>query len=102
MNKQTNNKKMLPEKPGIGNEDPQNKNQSLIFIGYGAWFLSLITFTLFRNANSSGVETFQQSFYEMVKQGDVKLITVIRNKDIVRVSINPDSLKAKSSFTVIS
>ncbi|MBK8712768.1 MAG: ATP-dependent zinc metalloprotease FtsH [Niastella sp.] len=99
MNKQTNNKKMLPEKPGIGNEDPQNKKPKFnIYWIWGLVFLSLITFTLFRNANSSGVETFQQSFYEMVKQGDVKLITVIRNKDIVRVSINPDSLKAKSSF----
>ncbi len=99
MNKQTNNKKMLPEKPGIGNEDPQNKKPKFnIYWIWGLVFLSLITFTLFRNANSSGVETFQQNFYEMVKQGDVKLITVIRNKDIVRVSINPDSLKAKSAF----
>ncbi|MBN8834146.1 MAG: ATP-dependent zinc metalloprotease FtsH [Sphingobacteriales bacterium] len=90
---------MLPEKPGIGNEDPQNKKPKFnIYWIWGLVFLSLITFTLFRNANSSGVETFQQNFYEMVKQGDVKLITVIRNKDIVRVSINPDSLKAKSAF----
>jgi cell division protease FtsH len=44
------------------------------------------------------LETDQQKFYELLKQGDVTEIKTIRNKKIVRVYINNDSIKNKPAF----
>jgi len=81
--------------PPMG-EDPQKKKSKFsIYWIYGFIFLAIITYNLFRNVNSSGIETDQQKFYEMLKQGDVDEIKTIRNKKLVRVFLNPDSLKNK-------
>ena len=81
--------------PPMG-EDPQKKKSKFsIYWVYGFIFLAIITYNLFRGVNSSGIETDQQKFYEMLKQGDVSEIKTIRNKKLVRVFLNPDSLKNK-------
>jgi cell division protease FtsH len=81
--------------PPMG-EDPQKKKSKFsIYWIYGFIFLAIITYNLFRGVNSSGIETDQQKFYEMLKQGDVDEIKTIRNKKLVRVFLNPDSLKNK-------
>jgi cell division protease FtsH len=45
--------------------------------------------------SSAGVETDQLKFYEMLKQGDVQQIQTVRNRKIVRVFVQKDSLLAK-------
>lgn len=80
-------------------EDPQKKkNKFNIYWIYGVIFLSLIAYNLVRNVNSTGVETDQQKFYEMVKQGDVEKMKTIRNKKIVRVFLKKDALKTKEAL----
>jgi cell division protease FtsH len=84
--------------PPMG-EDPQKKKSKFsIYWIYGFIFLAIITYNLFRGVNSSGIETDQQKFYEMLKQGDVDEIKTIRNKKLVRVFLNPDSLKNKPAL----
>ena len=98
MNQQNNNKKISPENTPPTGEDPQKKNKFNIYWIYGIIFLSIIVFNYFRGVNSAGIETDQQKFYQMVKQGDVEKIKTIRNKKIVRIFINPDSLKNKAGY----
>ncbi len=96
---QPNNKKNIPGNPSPLGEDPQKKkNKFNIYWIYGIVFIAMISYNLFRNVNSAGLETDQQKFYEMLKQGDVEEIKTIRNKKIVRVFINKDSLNNKSSL----
>ena len=84
---------------GQGTPDPKKKKSWLnIYWVYGFVFLGIIGYNVIRSVNPTGVETNQQRFYEMVQQGDVENITVIRNKDIVRVSLNEDSLKQKKGL----
>jgi len=81
------------------NDDPQKKkNWFNIYWVYGIAALAIIGFNIIRSVSPSGVETDQQKFYEMVKQGDVEGIKVIRNQNIVRVSVNKDSILKKSAF----
>ncbi|MFT3909958.1 MAG: ATP-dependent zinc metalloprotease FtsH [Ferruginibacter sp.] len=90
-------RKISPDNiPGQG-EDPQKKKSKFnIYWIYGIVFLSIIAYNMYRGVNSTGVETDQQKFYEMLKQGDVEKIKTIRNKKLVRVFINADSLKNKA------
>jgi cell division protease FtsH len=94
---QQNSNKKPTEKPQ-GKEDPKKKPRFNIFWIYGVLVLALITYNLFYNVNSSGIETDQQKFYTMLKEGDVTKIKTIRNKKIVRVFIQPDSLKNKKQL----
>jgi len=67
---------------------------------YGFVFLIIICYSLliYKGINNSSVETDQQGFYEMLKQGDVEEIKTIRNERLVRVFLNPDSLKNKPAI----
>jgi cell division protease FtsH len=97
MNQPGNKRKISPDNIPPSGEDPQKKkNKFNIYWIYGIVFLSIIAYNLFRGVNSTGVETDQQKFYEMVKQGDVEKIKTIRNKKMVRVFLNKDSLNNKS------
>ena len=51
-----------------------------------------------RGVGSSGVDTDQQKFYEMAKQGDVEKIKTIRNTKRVRVFLYKDSLVKKAAL----
>ncbi len=94
----SNNKKIGPENPLPSGEDPQKKRGFLnLYWIYGIILLSIISYSLLRGAGSSGVEVNQQDFYQMVKQGDVEKMKTIRNKKIVRVFIQADSLKNKAA-----
>ncbi len=91
-------RKTAPE-DGQGNPDPKKKKSWLnIYWVYGFVFLGIIGYNVIRSVNPTGMETNQQKFYQMVQQGDVEKITVIRNKDIVRVTLNEDSLKQKKAL----
>jgi len=80
------------------NEDPKKKNKFSIYWIYGIILAILLSWNMFRTVNTTGVETDQQRFYEMLKQGDVEEIKTIRNKKLVRVFLNVDSLKNKSAL----
>ena len=93
------NKNRTPGNPQQFGEDPQKKkNKFNIYWIYAIVFIAMISYNLFRSVNSGGLETDQQKFYAMLKQGDVDEIKTIRNKKIVRVFVNPDSLKNKADL----
>ncbi|HRN80607.1 MAG TPA: ATP-dependent zinc metalloprotease FtsH [Ferruginibacter sp.] len=96
MYQQNSNKKPTDRPPGA--EDPKKKPRFNIFWVYGVLFLIIIFYNVFYNSSSSGVETDQQSFYTMLKEGDIEKIKTIRNKKIVRVFLHPDSLKNKKEL----
>ena len=98
MNQQNPKRKISPDNVPPTGEDPQKKNKFNIYWIYGIIFLSIIVYNFARNVNSAGIETDQQKFYEMVKNGDIEKIKTIRNKKLVRIFINPDSLRAKANF----
>ena len=97
MNQQDSKKKFNPDNiPSKG--DDKKKPKFNIYWIYGIIFLTIIAWNFFRTVSSAGIETDQQKFYVMVLQGDVVKMKTIRNKKIVRVFVNTDSLKTKSSF----
>ncbi len=99
MNQPINKRKINPNNIPGGAEDPDKKKTKFnIYWIYGLVFLSLIAYNFVKSVNSTGVETDQQKFYEMVRQGDVDKIKTIRNKKLVRVFLKKDSLANKSGL----
>jgi len=93
------NKKINPDNiPPLGDDPKGKKKRFNLYWIYGVVLISIISFNLFRGVNSAGVETSQQDFYSMMKQGDVEKIKTIRNKDLVRIYLKPDVLKTKADF----
>ena len=86
MNQPNSKRKISPDNNVPGSEDPlKKKNKFNIYWIYGILFLSIIAYNMYRGVNSTGLETDQQKFYEMLKQGDVEKIKTIRNKKLVRI-----------------
>ncbi|MEP7111321.1 MAG: AAA family ATPase, partial [Ferruginibacter sp.] len=84
--------------PPTGDDNTsKNKNRFNIYWVYGLVFAAIVGYNLFRGASSTGVETDQIQFTELVKHGDVEKIKTIRNKKIVRVFIMKDSLERSQS-----
>jgi AFG3 family protein len=99
MSQQDSNRKYNPDNIPPKGDDPQKKKPRFnIYWVYGIIFLSIIGWNLFRNVSNAGIETDQQKFYAMVMQGDVVKVKTIRNKKIVRVFLNTDSLVAKAAL----
>ncbi|MEO7265431.1 MAG: ATP-dependent zinc metalloprotease FtsH [Ferruginibacter sp.] len=98
MNQQNNNRNVPDNQPPNGDDPLKKKPRFNIYWFYGFIALSILAYNVLRGVNSTGVETDQQKFYVMNGQGDVEKIKTIRNKKIVRVWINPDSLKAKAAL----
>ncbi|RYG28862.1 MAG: cyclic nucleotide-binding domain-containing protein [Chitinophagaceae bacterium] len=91
-----NNNKRTPDNP-MG-EEPKKKNRFSIYWIYGLIGLTILGVNVFRGVKPAGVETDQQKFYRMVTEGDIEKIKTIRNKKLVRVFVNADSLKNKSTM----
>ena len=99
MNQQDPNRKFNPDNIPPKGDDPQKKKSRFnIYWVYGILFVGIVVFNLYRNVNSAGVDTSQQAFKEMIKQGDVEEYKIIRNKKVVRVTVNKDSLKNKAGL----
>ncbi len=99
MSQQDNKRKFNPDNIPPKGDDPKNKKPRFsIYWVYGIVFLTIIAWNLFRTVSSAGIETDQQKFYQMVTQGDVVKMKTIRNKKIVRVFINKDSLVARAGY----
>jgi cell division protease FtsH len=93
------NRKHNPNIPPTGDDNSsKNKNRFNIYWVYGLVFAAIVGYNLFRGASSTGVETDQIKFTELIKQGDVEKIKTIRNKKIVRVFVHKDSLVAKRDY----
>ena len=90
----TNKKKGNTPSSGDDNKS-KNKNRFNIYWIYGIVFAAIVGYNFLRTASTTGVETNQVKFTELVKQGDVEKITTIRNKKIVRIFIKKDSLENK-------
>ncbi len=101
MNQQDPNRKYGPDNtpPNAGGDDPlKKKNKFNIYWIYGILFIAIVAWNMVRGVSSTGVETDQQKFYEMVKQGDVEKIKTIRNTKRVRIFLYKDSLVNKAAF----
>ena len=70
-----------------------------------SFFLSIVGWQPYNNVGNAGIEIDQQKFYTMVKAAvdgpEKDEDKTIRNKKIVRVFLNPDSLKAKAACTKV-
>ena len=99
MNQQNTNKKPNPDNiPPTGEDPNKKKNRFSIYWIYGILFIGIVVWNLVRSVGSTGVETDQQKFYEMIKQGDVEKIKTIRNTKRVRIFIYKDSMTKKAAF----
>ena len=92
------NRKITPPENITPSDEQKKKPKLNIYWIYGIAFLVLIAYTLVHDVSSAGVETDQQKFYQMVQQGDVDLINIVRNKDLVRISVKKDSLVNKAAY----
>ena len=94
-----NSRKNTPPNPSSGEENqPKKRPKFNIYWIYGIAFAALIGYNFFRGVTSSGVETDQVKFKEMVKMGDVEKIKTIRGKKIVRVYLKKDALKNNAAY----
>src|SRR5437868_15466278 len=94
-----NRNKFNPDNIPPKGDDPQRKKSRFnIYWVYGILFVGIVVFNLYRNVNSAGVDTSLEAFKEMIKQGDVEEYKIIRNKKLVRIMVNKDSLRIKAGF----
>jgi len=95
------NKKINPDNTPPEDNQPKNIRPRFnnIYLIYGLILAGIVGFTFYQN--SLGVdagETNKVKFTSMVKQGDVEKIKTIRNRKIVRIFLNKDSLNKKAAF----
>ena len=74
-------------------DDPKKRPRFSIYWVYGILLACLLGYNFIKGANSAGIETNIETFKDFVKEGDVTEIKIIRNKKIVRVSLNKDDWK---------
>lgn len=109
MNPQNPKRKISPDNiPPLGEDPDKKKNKFNIYWIYGLVFLSLIAYNLLRNVSSAGVEINPVHYQEILRSGDVLQdpsadntktgLVVVRNKKIVRLFLNKQSLQGKAAF----
>lgn len=110
MNQQDANRKYGPDNQPPAGDDPNKKKKSRfnVYWIYGIIFVTIVGYNLFRNVSERGVEVNQQNFYQALKNGDVDNdskkaktksgIVVIRNKKIVKVYLQKDSVTKRSAY----
>lgn len=107
MNQQNNNGKYNPDNIPKGNNPQKKKNRFNIYWIYGIIFMIIVGWNLFRGVSNVGIEMNQQYLNEIIKSGDIEQdgkkdkektgIVVIRNKKIVRIFLNKDSIAKKAA-----
>jgi AFG3 family protein len=88
-------KKINPNNLPGNDEDPKKRPRFNVYWIYGLLFAVIVAYNVYRGSNTAGAETNIEAFKELAKQGDVSEIKIIRNKKIVRVSVNKDSISNK-------
>ncbi|MEO6870380.1 MAG: ATP-dependent zinc metalloprotease FtsH [Ginsengibacter sp.] len=92
-------KRLNPNPTTPGQEEDPRKNPKLsIYWVYGIVFALLIGYNIFRTTSSNGVKIMDTDFYSMLQRGDVTGIKTVSNKDIVRVSLNPQKIASDPHF----
>ncbi|MEO6868962.1 MAG: AAA family ATPase, partial [Ginsengibacter sp.] len=86
-----------PTTPGQ-EEDPRKKPKLSIYWVYGIVFALLIGYNIFRTTSTNGAKIMDTEFYSMLQRGDVTGIKTVGNKDLVRVSIDPQKIAADPGF----
>lgn len=94
---QDNNQNRIPglNKRGDGDDKSQKKGPRFsIYWVYGIVALTLVIVQLFRGATPSATIITDLKFRnEMLSSNDIQKLELVRNKDVVRVYVNKDSLK---------
>jgi cell division protease FtsH len=99
MNQQDPSRKFNPDNIPPKGDDPQKgKSRFNVYWIYGIILVLLVGWNVFRGVSTAGIDTNQEAFKAMIKQGDVDEFKIIRNKKLVRISLNKDSLKNKAAF----
>lgn len=84
-----------PPPPENGkNNDPRKKPRLSIYWVYGILFALIIGYNVLSYGNNTGAEIDNTEFYEMLRRGDVERIKIVGNKKTVRVTVDPQKLKA--------
>jgi len=87
---------MMPPSENGRNNEPRKKPKLSIYWVWGILGVIIIGYNLMAHGNSSGAEIDNTRFYEMLRRGDVDRIKIVGNRKIVRVTIDPQRLKADS------
>ena len=88
-----------PNAPQGDKKTPDNnKNKFNIYWIYALVFMGMMFFYFMRQVSNSGVETDFKTFQQILVSNDIKGLQVIRNKDIVRVSLYKDSIVKEAAF----
>ena len=91
-------RKVNPNNVPPTEDDPKKRPKFSIYWVYGILLACIVGYSTLKGVNSTGIESNIESFKDFAKEGDVTEIKVIRNKKIVRVSLNKDSVSKKSGF----
>ncbi|MFS8083300.1 MAG: ATP-dependent zinc metalloprotease FtsH [Ginsengibacter sp.] len=86
-----------PTTPGQ-EEDPRKKPKLSIYWVYGIVFALLIGYNIYRSGSTNGIKIMDTDFYAMLQRGDVTGIKTVSNKDLVRVSLNPQKIASDPHF----
>lgn len=97
-NQKKTTRRVIPGSSGNSDEDQKKRPKFNIYWIYGILFAAIIGYNYFKNVGTGGIETNTESFWEIVKQGDIDKVTIVRNKKIIRFTINKDSLISNSAF----
>lgn len=108
MSQQDSNRKYNPDNMPPKGDEQKRKPRFNIYWIYGIIFLSIVGINLYRNVGAAGIEMNQQYLSELLKAGDVEQdakkeadktgLVVVRNKKIVRIFLNKDSVTRKAAF----
>ncbi len=108
-NQQEQKNKLSPNNiPPVGDDPNKKKTRFNAYWIYGILFLGLILYNVFRTVNTVGIEINQGSLMGILKAGDIlednpankekKGLIVVRNRDFVRIYLNPESVKNNAAF----
>ncbi len=93
-----NDNKRLPKfsnRPTDGGENgPRKGPRFSIYWIYAIIFAILIGFQVFNPFTSATGEITQSKFEDMIRKGEVNKYTIVSNRNMVRVKLNPDALPA--------
>jgi len=89
------NKPRLPKlnnRPNSDGEPPRKGPRFSIYWVYAIIFAVLIGFQVFGPFSPSTTQVDQDDFEQMLREGDVQQYVIVSNRNIVRVTLNPQSI----------
>ena len=90
------NKPRLPKlnnRPNSDGEPPRKGPRFSIYWVYAIIFAVLIGFQVFGPFSPSTTQVDQDDFEQMLREGDVQQYVIVSNRNIVRVTLNPQSIQ---------